>query len=651
MLDDASRNSICSHSSGVSRNGVNGGSTISSLVNPRERNYSTNNISWRPAQGRSISSLRILSILFGVLWGWIAFVSVQKLNLISNDEDGNKIRHRRQQETLLKLQPHQPFHMNPQFPCKVTENTMSLEDHRDNNHPPPMHRKGAHGIFHGVFTPFSMGPRQHPSDVLYNTSQTKELHRSLLFDRARFRLFQTFCADSMRYQTSANTYWIIVVDEHVEPDVMNDLIMLLYEFPQGGGRDTPFLVAVPSEAIRPPGSLISFGWYDMIREYRNGNLNIATGDNGTLVQALERIEYLKSLSSEQQRESMNRQQWHILLETRLDVDFGLHKNGIEWIQDFVLQQYQGQYPRTQPWSLDRSNETNIPWWYLCGTEHLEWHNPDIFFLHKFLFTDTGLSTGRTGLRVRPHMCALGGLTRVGVLGRFIPFNGTYIANVIPDLSTNETVDMYSFLETLPRCVHGLPSDRASTPAVLDNCLVRAFSETPIAIQARDGLAMDGNGQMSPDDIRAMKGINEELDGPLLLNRAELTWDLLKRDFNIHRYTVWEMSVFLYEHIADILLGHPCAMAETTNNNTTNAITSSTACNGWDHKTLNWMLEEVTKRGLEPSKLFKASLFNQQKTVAAARKANETGRPRQKTAVKEPIHNRERPRRVSAPRKE
>jgi hypothetical protein len=662
MMADC-RNEGRSNRSGC-RNGVNGASTMPLLVNSRRRNYINYTTSWRPVHSRSSSTLRILFILLVVSWAWIALFSMQKLNLLSNDKDDNRSRHGHREEIVIRLQPYQSVHSNSHIPCDITDNRKSLKQQHNNNHRFPKYTienppVALYDILHGVFTPFSIG-RLPPSPKLsYNTSQTMEQNRAL-FDRARFRLFQTFCSTSMRYQTSTNAFWIIVVDEFIGLDIMNDLsTLLLLESSQGmdgnntptKSATTPFLVAVPSVALYPPESSISFGWYDMIREYGNGNLNIVTGDKEKLIQALELMKYH---SLEQPMSSFRSQKPHLLLETRLDVDFGIHKNGIEWIQDAVLRHAQEQERRSNSWkwSWDRTSVTSPSWWYLCGTEHLEWHNPDIYLLRKRLFTELGISTGRTGLRVRPHVCAMGGLTRVGVLSKSLLSTDMHIPNVSQELLTNETVDMYGFLEKLPPCGnsrHSTNNGISSTPLHLESCLIRTFSESPLVIQARGGPAMDGNRPMNPNEVRAMKAINKEFDGPLLINRTELDWDLLSKDFNIHRYTVWDMSLFMYEHAANILLGHPCAMTDTANTIFTDAVVTRSLCVGWDQNAASWMLKEVANRDLELPLLPKGALINQQRKVSIARNASVAGHPLQKSDIKETT-NRKHVRRVSAPNK-
>jgi hypothetical protein len=200
------------------------------------------------------------------------------------------------------------------------------------------------------------------------------------------------------------------------------------------------------------------------------------------------------------------------------------------------------------------------------------------------------------------------------------------------IPTSVTLDVYDFLGKLPPCHNDLPSTENFAPLISD-CLVRTFSETPLVMQARGGLAMDGNRHTSPDDVRAMKAINKDLDGPLLINATELDWDRLKRDFNVNRYEVWETSLFLYENAENILRGHPCAMTETTEEKaTSNAHDTRMLCLGWDDRAHQMMLEEVAKRDIIATPLSKAAFFNQQKRVATS-KAKVSGHPQTPTTVR------------------
>jgi hypothetical protein len=152
------------------------------------------------------------------------------------------------------------------------------------------------------------------------------------------------------------------------------------------------------------------GLQELAREYRDGNVVILSGNTYHLMKALELFE---GTSDDNKKQKTNVEEKSILMiETLLDADDGLNNHGIEWIQDLAIAHAMQQQKQLE--AAGESPTLNSTWWILCGTDHIEWHNRDIYKLTSSAYQRMGLTAGITGIRHAPLFCASAGYTRVGL---------------------------------------------------------------------------------------------------------------------------------------------------------------------------------------------------------------------------------------------
>jgi hypothetical protein len=108
----------------------------------------------------------------------------------------------------------------------------------------------------------------------------------------------------------------------------------------------------------------------------------------------------------------------LTIKTLLDADDGLNNQGVQWIQDVAIQRSQEQqsYLASTRSMLDSSSlpSANLEstWWFLCGTDHVEWHNRDIFKVTAEEHAISGLMAGLAGIRTRPYFARRQALPRL-----------------------------------------------------------------------------------------------------------------------------------------------------------------------------------------------------------------------------------------------
>ena len=487
--------------------------------------------------------------------------------------------------------------------------------------PPPFH------IFHTVTSRFMVGQPDQPT-----------------LARARYELFETFCFPTVTHQTRQNFFWLVLVDPRIDEQVLADLERLLSQQPQQQQQNA-FMVLTQNpvwaaDGVGVPG-VDSYGvsLQELAREYEAGRVEIRTGNVTLLLEALDVIE--DRLGHQNQNQNRNRsgsrsrnsnsQRWIdtnddvdessssliLLIETLLDADDGLHTSGIQRIQDEAVQHSIRQLELLGANSNsivhgDRGIEQptislNSTWWLMCGIDHIEWHNRDIYQMTKKEYEEQGLSSGITGLRHAPVYCASAGYTRVGLTTPVSvrrdqheddeTTTATTTAN--KDRNKNETStlllfprvaysnhaltadfpvcndaldldgreDAVSEYKILGRILFFMPSitarkeDSSSSSsknnnneneAIVSKCFRRVFPNLPYVLKSRT-ITSDSMDHISvkQKDYRDLPWQNKS-EYPLLINETEKTWRILQSDFHISRLKAWKTSIFLRENMEAIL---------------------------------------------------------------------------------------------------
>ncbi|VEU33580.1 unnamed protein product [Pseudo-nitzschia multistriata] len=393
-------------------------------------------------------------------------------------------------------------------------------------------------IVHSLTTRFMLGQKGQP-----------------VLARARYLLFETFCQPTVRYQTAlrAKGYdfsWFVFVDPGIDPAVIEDMRALLTpstdgegdpRFPDGNAylilTDNPSWAA---DGIGVPGvTSYGAGFQEVARAVRDGTVELLTGDATRLVETLER---------DVEGGGGNDQTPTMLIETMLDADDGLNNRAIEWIQDLAVghvRKQQGlETARTTTPSLDST------WWLLCGTDHIEWHNRDIFRLTETQYQKHGLSSGIVGLRHAPHYCASAGFTRVGLTTKAAA-GGNNEAEP-PLLSFPQVAYSNHALATeeFDLCNDGEGGDPKIS---LAKCFRRDFEGLNYVLKSRS-ITSDSMDHMDPrnKDYRDLPWESKEEHPLLALDAPEQMWGIVRDEFSIDQKKARETSVYLRENLASIL---------------------------------------------------------------------------------------------------
>jgi hypothetical protein len=336
---------------------------------------------------------------------WITMIVVT-LEFLPNAPDSSSLILRGDKQQIIHvgtsriLQTHQDCPLTHLQRLRKPEFTYSLRN--------PLKSSPYH-ILHTVVTRFMIGQPHQP-----------------ILARARYMLFETFCWPTMKYQTRQNFYWIILVDPRLDPEVIADIQTLLTSSPQqqqgGHGMDVhfpsqnAFLVLTENTAWAADGvgvrNLTSYGvgLQELAREYRDGNVVILSGNTYHLMRALELFE--GSWGDNKKHKTRVEDKNILMIETLLDADDGLNIHGIEWIQDLAIAHATQQQRQLE--AVGKFPTLNSTWWILCGTDHIEWHNRDIYKLTNSAYQTMGVTAGIAGVRHAPLFCASAGYTRVGL---------------------------------------------------------------------------------------------------------------------------------------------------------------------------------------------------------------------------------------------
>ncbi|MGK3753876.1 MAG: hypothetical protein ACI8RD_006183 [Bacillariaceae sp.] len=373
--------------------------------------------------------------------------------------------------------------------------------------------------------------------------------------RARYLLFETFCWPTIQYQSALpdDYSWFVLADPGIDQEVIADLRALLSydKFPKGNAylilTDEPSWAA---DGVGVPG-VTSYGasFQEIAQGVRNGKVKLLTGNATRLIQTLEYSIEGKVIDDSSKNNNTNHKNEDnkplLLIETMLDADDGLNNHGIEWIQDLAVShtQQQQEIIATPP-------TLNSTWWILCGTDHIEWHNRDIFRLTDSEYQEIGLTSGITGIRHAPQYCASAGFTRVGLTTTAMSMT-TSINN------NNDSQQKFLVFPQVAYSNHALATENFDLcddvkNITLARCFRRDFSGLPFILKSRS-ITSDSMDHMDPkrEDYRDLPW-EGKMDHPLLINETERIWRILQDDFSINRLMAWETSMYLRENLQSII---------------------------------------------------------------------------------------------------
>lgn len=381
--------------------------------------------------------------------------------------------------------------------------------------------------------------------------------------RARYKLFETFCWPTVRHQTRHNFFWVVLVDPGLEPSVIDDMKALLDDLPS----QNAFMVLTnntewAADGVGVPGvSSYGAGLQEIAQAFRDGEVQVVTGRTSYLLDCLNLYEAPQHGSDDDTKPLL-------IIETLLDADDGLNNRGIQWIQDVAVEQTTRQQNIISR-SLSSPRHTvslNSTWWVMCGTDHIEWHNRDIFKLTKQQFEEYGLTSGLTGVRHAPTYCASAGYTRVGLTVPGYNKEDYYNSNRTSIMFPLEAYSNHALSTGFPPCDDGSTKD--SNRAVT-HCFRRVFPNLLYILKSRS-ITSDSMDHMNPkrSDYRDLSWENKT-EHPLLVNETERTWKVLEDEFSIDRLQAWNTSMYLREN-AEIIVqqnresrcapGFPCRLA-------------------------------------------------------------------------------------------
>jgi hypothetical protein len=391
---------------------------------------------------------------------------------------------------------------------------------------------------------------------------------------ARYLLFETFCYPTMKYQTNQNFYWLILVDPGLDQRILDKMTTLLQTMP----TQNAFMVMTNNTSWASDGigveNATSYGveLRTVAEEFEKGTVDIVTGNTTCLQQVLHQMDGTdnnnnNSNNNNNQQSTTSPKPIIMAISTLLDADDGLNNHGVEWIQKIAWQRVKEQQhylssitsttssttTTTTTYTTATSMNLNNTWWFLCGTDHIEWHNRDIFRLSNEEYAKTGLSSGLVGIRSNPYFCTSAGFTRIGLTQP--PTTMTF---------PQEAYSNHALAFYFPPCTVAEEEkeqeeynyDYATTwqnSSVLSRCWRREFPGRPFIVKSRT-IGSDSMDNMSPTDhyYRDVSWLNMTQQQPLRINETERTWEILIQDFSISRRAAWTTSIYLYEYRKQIL---------------------------------------------------------------------------------------------------
>ncbi len=402
-------------------------------------------------------------------------------------------------------------------------------------------------ILHTITTRFMVG--QAPN-ITSNES------RQLEIQTARFKLFETFCWPTIQRQTSMNFYWIVLVDPNLDKTILDSMKDMLNDtyFP----AQNAFMVLTNNTKWSSDGvgvensTSYGVGLQPVAQEFQEGTLEIATGNTDYLLRALDTMKgNTGSFFRSPSKKSL------MVIETLLDADDGLNNGAVEWIQNAATKRTKEHWDQRmeQNHALPSLNNT---WWLLCGTDHIEWHNREIFQLMEEDYNKSGITSGLAGLRQSPLFCTSAGFTRIGITrpSDSIGYRHMFFPK---DGYSNHALAFY-----FPECTSNSSTGVGGNYSA---CWHREFAEKVYIVKSRTitSDSMDHLNVGKQNDYRDISWLNES-DYPLLINDTERMWGILGSEFSIDRRKAWELSAYIFEHRHSIILqnkqsrcspGFPC----------------------------------------------------------------------------------------------
>mmetsp|Transcript_27497 Transcript_27497/g.30856 ORF Transcript_27497/g.30856 Transcript_27497/m.30856 type:complete len:554 (-) Transcript_27497:78-1739(-) len=411
-----------------------------------------------------------------------------------------------------------------------------------------------YNIVHSLTTRFMIGQQNQP-----------------ILARARYLLFETFCYPTILYQSilPENYSWFILADPAIDPTVIADLRALLSfdKFPEGNAylllTDDPSWAA---DGVGVP-NVTSYGagFQEIAQAVRDGKVKLLTGDADRLTRTLEYS--IEGKIDGRNNTIKNTNKPLLVIETMLDADDGLNNNAIEWIQNLAVSHIQQQQElatniRDKTPDDHHVSTLNNSWFLLCGTDHIEWHNRDIFRLTDSEYRETGLTSGIAGIRHAPQYCTSAGFTRVGLtttttrmMGKSTNSNNSQQKTLVfPEVAysnhalATENFDLCNVIDS----AEGSATGQEVKSVVMARCFRRDFSGLPFILKSRS-ITSDSMDHMDPKrkDYRDLPW-EKKMDHPLLINETEKIWRILEDDFSINRFKAWETSIYLRDNLESII---------------------------------------------------------------------------------------------------
>lgn len=300
--------------------------------------------------------------------------------------------------------------------------------------------------------------------------------------RARLNMFKTFCLPSMVHQSSQNFLWLIYTDPDLDSVLKEELLRLVSPYKNfvvvaSNSFPTNFRKSAPLELM------------DSSKIWSGDAFMIEMGHEAA-------------------------KNWPVL-ETRLDMDDGLHNYFVELVQkDAAL-------------SMHCGSEADIPekaqWKYWCSYTSIEWqpHNP---FPH---------SEEQGGQEEIPHGYV------VGVATPYCQTPGlTILVCPATDFTSVPNAPHHKLLQTVPEC----PEDEHTS-----NCVRRLKKLSPASIRAR---SITSHGMMN---VVVKEGETMEVY-KLVENQSQkqdVLWAGIEEFMHITRAESEQTKVYLEQHLAQI----------------------------------------------------------------------------------------------------
>ena len=295
------------------------------------------------------------------------------------------------------------------------------------------------------------------------------------------------------------------------------------------------------------------GFEEIARGVRDGTVKLLAGNATRLIQTLE--EDIEKRPSKKDADGNKIDLPLLLIETMLDADDGLNNQAIKLIQDLAVSHAQQQQKERETDNTNVQPTLNSTWWLLCGTDHIEWHNRDIYRVSEKDYKQNGLSGGIIGLRHAPQYCASAGFTRVGLtMERSNPQSAPI---VFPQIAYSNHALATEKFDLCSKTNANIKNDENAqingNVTRWSHCFRRDFEGVPFVLKGRT-ITSDSMDHMTArnEDYRDLSWESKE-EHPLLgLNESDKMWGIATKDFSIDRKAAQTTSVYLREHLESII---------------------------------------------------------------------------------------------------